>query len=216
MRVARSPLVLVTSFLISSQSHAQAPNAEARRPTPQPVHEIIIYRDRNYSGPAVSIRQDESNLRLVWTVNSARVHSGTWQLCERANFQGPCLTLSRSESNLGHRRVQSVRLSQRAWRELGRTNVFRLGWINTTIDVRDHPVMPEIRLCAESTAIRLHHGRVRFTNGLFQTLRLPSQINSGQCSDPIAITGNRRNLRTIEVTASSVGVARGRLRLEGR
>ncbi len=144
MRVAQSSLVLVSSFFISSQTPAQTPSAEARRPTPQPVHEIIIYRDRNFSGPAVSIRQDETNLRLVWTVNSARVHSGRWQLCERPHFQGPCLTLSRSENNIGHRRVQSVRLAQHAWRELGRTNVFRVGWINTTIDVRDRPV-PALR-----------------------------------------------------------------------
>lgn len=189
---------------------------EAMHHRPSPGQEVVIYRDRNFGGPALTIPRDEPNLRLGWPVNSARVRGGTWQLCERANYQGPCLTLSQNTANLGHRRVQSARLAQGWWREIGRVNVYWLGWTNTTIDAREHPAVSFIRLCAEQTAVRLHVARARFTNGLFQNLRVPSQLQSGRCTDPLPLTGPRRNLRSVELTVSSVGVARGRVRLEGR
>lgn len=60
------------------------------RPTPQP--EAIIYRDAGYNGPAVNVSQAQSNMGLAWRVNSIRVHSGRWELCERTNFRGDCRT----------------------------------------------------------------------------------------------------------------------------
>lgn len=216
MRAAISTLVLATFLLVPAPAQSQDVESRAAPPRPDPSREIIIYRDRDHSGPAVSIRHDQSNLGLVWTVNSALVRGGEWQLCERQNFQGPCLTVSRNQNNLGHRRVQSARLIERGWREIGRTGVYRLGWVNATIDARGQPALSELRFCAENTAIRFHHARVRFGNGIAQTIRVPSQVNSGRCSNPIALPGSRRNVRSVEVTASSVGVARGRIRLEGR
>jgi hypothetical protein len=115
MRAALSSLFLTTSLLIDAPAQSQ-PGPVTRpapplRPNPvDPGHEMIIYRDRNFDGPAVAISRDEPNLRLVWTVNSARVRSGTWQLCERPNYHGACLALSDSSRNLGHRRVQSARV----------------------------------------------------------------------------------------------------------
>lgn len=62
----------------------------------RPVAEATIYRDTDYRGPAVFVGEANSNLGLAWPVNSIRVTSGTWELCERPNYQGTCRTYDRS------------------------------------------------------------------------------------------------------------------------
>jgi hypothetical protein len=209
----RVPALLLSSILL-------LPVPIQARPMPQPRGEIVIYRDRNFDGPAVSIQQEERNLRLVWTVNSARVHGGTWQLCERPNFAGSCMTLTSDTRNLGHRRVQSVRMTgwHGGWQSLGRTDINRVGWVHRHIDVEGQPFMREVRLCAERAQLRLHYARARFANGLVQQLHVPSQLADGSCTHSFLLTGGRRGLTAIDVTAATVGVSvrQGRLRIEGR
>ena len=181
---------------------------------------MVIYRDRNFDGPAVAISHDEPNLRLTWTVSSARVRAGTWQLCERANYHGTCFTQSSDNRNLGHRRVQSVRLTRvsGAWRTLGRADINRVGWVHRTVAVSGHPNLQQVRLCAERAQLRLHDARVRFTNNLIQVLHVPSQLANGSCTAPSTLTGGRRFVSTVDLTAATVGVSvlQGRLRVEGR
>ena len=89
---------------------------EERRPQRDP--EAIIYRDALYKGPAVNVSQPQPNLGLAWPVNSIRVRSGEWQLCEGANYRGTCRTFSsdRPLLNLAQRgiTVQSMRPTQLA------------------------------------------------------------------------------------------------------
>lgn len=72
-----------------------------------------IYRDSFYRGPAVYVSDSKPDLGLAWPVNSIRVYSGTWDLCERPNFKGKCRTLTRDTTILGTTRigmtVQSIR-----------------------------------------------------------------------------------------------------------
>lgn len=63
--------------------------------------EATIYRDTNFSGPAVAIQTEERNLRLNWRVASIRVPSGEWQLCSRPDFRGDCVTIDRDRPRLG-------------------------------------------------------------------------------------------------------------------
>ena len=210
MRAAVPSLLLSASLL--------APTPTQSRPVPMPQGEIIIYRDRGFSGPAVSIRQDEPNLGLRWTVSSARVRGGTWQLCERTNFRAPCMTLSSSSNNLSNKPVQSARqVHAGTWHVLGDAEVSRFGWDHRTINVRGNPTLSALRFCAERNRIRLHDARVRFSNGRFQTLRLPLSVNSGSCTGSLSLTNSRWGLRSVDVTVSTVALAaRGRIRLEGR
>ena len=220
----RTPsLVLTTLLLVPTPTQSQP--APVTRPAPplrpQPVGpggEVIIYRDRNFNGPAVAISHDEPNLRLVWTVNSAKVRGGTWHLCERPNFHAPCLTLSSNNSNLGHRRVQSAQMMRSgSWRTLGDADVSRLGWDHRVIHVRGNPTLSDLRFCAERNRIRLHDARARFSNGRFQTLRPPLTVNSGSCTGSLSLNNQRAGLMSVDVTVSTVTVAaRGRVRLEGR
>jgi hypothetical protein len=187
---------------------------------PQPVgpaREIVIYRDRNFDGPAVAISRDEPNLHLVWTVNSVKVNAGQWDLCERPNYQGSCITVSSNTSNLSNRRVQSARLSpQGAWRTLNTADVSRFGWDHRVIRAPGNPRVSSIRLCAERNRIRLHDARARFTNARFQTLHVPSQISSGSCTNSFLLSAGTQ-LSSVEVTVSTTAVAaRGRVRLEAR
>lgn len=212
---------LAPSLLLVSVAQAQPAVTRPAPPLqPAPVQradEIVIYRDRNFDGPAVSIRQDEPNLRLGWPIGSARVRGGTWELCERPNYQGACLSVWNDNRNLGGRRVQSARMSRSGtWRELGGAEVNRIIWDRQTIHARGTPRLWAVRLCAERNRVRLHGARAYFTNRRFQTLHVPAQLASGACTDPLAFS-SRQNLSWVEVTASTIGVAaRGRLRLEGR
>lgn len=185
-------------------------------PTAQPRGEIIVYRDRNFAGPAVSITQDKTNLRLAWPVRSARVRGGTWELCERAGFQGACLTVTRDNRDLGQRLVQSVRVARSgAWREFGLVDV-RFGWDRKTVAARGYPRLWAIRLCADRSAVQLRDGRATFTNGRYETLHLPVRLAAGTCTGTLAFAA-RRNLSSISVSASTVSPsARSRIRLEGR
>jgi hypothetical protein len=81
------------------------------RPPAQP--EATFYRDMNYSGPAVYVNEAKPNLQLNWPVNSIRIKSGRWQLCEQPNFRGECRTYDRDTVMMYRpytgRRVQSMR-----------------------------------------------------------------------------------------------------------
>jgi hypothetical protein len=90
---------------------ASAQEDKMYRPPAQP--EATFYRDLNYSGPAVYVNEAKPSLQLNWPVNSIRIKSGRWQLCERANFGGECRTYDRDTAMLyrpyAGRRVQSIR-----------------------------------------------------------------------------------------------------------
>ncbi|WP_235303143.1 beta/gamma crystallin-related protein [Sphingopyxis sp. MWB1] len=75
--------------------------------------EATIYRDASYRGPAMAVSEEKSDLGLSWPVNSIRVGSGSWQLCERAYFRGQCRTVNRDTARLNNSQrgmtVQSIR-----------------------------------------------------------------------------------------------------------
>jgi hypothetical protein len=75
--------------------------------------EATIYRDAGYSGPAVFVGEANPDLGLAWPVNSVRVKNGTWEMCERTNYRGPCRTVQSDQPVLGSRSrgmtIQSMR-----------------------------------------------------------------------------------------------------------
>lgn len=89
-------------------SNAQTVETERYRPP-----EATIYRDAAYKGPAVFIGSEKSNLGLAWPVNSIRVASGRWELCEKTRFRGNCRTVDRDTPMLNNiirgLTIQSIR-----------------------------------------------------------------------------------------------------------
>ncbi len=63
--------------------------------------EATIYRDIAFNGPAVAVSGNRPNLGLAWPVNSIRVRSGRWEMCERPQFRGRCTTVDRDTPMLG-------------------------------------------------------------------------------------------------------------------
>lgn len=63
--------------------------------------QATVYRDMGWNGPAVTLSGDRPDLGLNWQVNSIRVQSGRWQLCERTRYRGRCITVDRDEAMLG-------------------------------------------------------------------------------------------------------------------
>lgn len=89
-------------------SNAQPPEDKMYRPP-----EATIYRDAAYRGPAVFIGEQKPDLGLAWPVNSIRVASGRWELCERTRFRGNCRTVERDTPMLNNvlrgLTIQSIR-----------------------------------------------------------------------------------------------------------
>jgi hypothetical protein len=101
-------VVAVSGAGLFASSSAQPPEDKMLRPP-----EATIYRDAAYKGPAVFIGEEKSNLGLAWPVNSIRVASGRWELCERTRFRGQCRTVDRDTPMMGNIlrgiTVQSIR-----------------------------------------------------------------------------------------------------------
>lgn len=78
--------------------------------------ELTIFKQPNFTGDALTLRDDTGNLaarNFQDQASSIVVRSGRWELCTQPNFQGDCTTLGRGEyasldPRLNHR-VESVR-----------------------------------------------------------------------------------------------------------
>lgn len=102
---------VLTGGLLAVAGVTIAAAQDDRMMRPPVQAEAIIYRDTGYKGPAVNVSRPEPNLGLAWRVNSIRVTSGEWQVCERPNYRGDCRTFTRDNPILGLRgmKVQSMR-----------------------------------------------------------------------------------------------------------
>lgn len=113
MKTVRHVAILVAAALSAgtgafSYSSAQPPDERLYRPP-----EATIYRDAAYKGPAVFIGEAKPNLGLSWPVNSVRVKSGRWELCDRTRYRGNCRIIERDTPMLNNIlrgiTVQSIR-----------------------------------------------------------------------------------------------------------
>ncbi|WP_411339910.1 beta/gamma crystallin-related protein [Sphingopyxis sp. J-6] len=105
---AAAGIALIAGSGMLTTSTAQTPEERRYRPP-----EATIYRDAAYRGPAVFIGEAKSNLGLAWPVNSIRVASGRWELCEKTRYRGTCRTVERDTPMLGNvlrgLTIQSIR-----------------------------------------------------------------------------------------------------------
>lgn len=93
---AAAGLLLIAGSGVLTTSTAQTPEERRYRPP-----EATIYRDAAYRGPAVFVGEAKPNLGLAWPVNSIRVASGRWELCEKTRYRGTCRTVERDTPMLG-------------------------------------------------------------------------------------------------------------------
>jgi len=99
--LARAGLAIAL-IAVAGGASAQDEDARSRPPGGQAPY-ATIYRDANYSGPAVAVERANPDLRLGFSVRSIRVRSGAWQLCPLRNYGGTCITVIASTPDLGNR-----------------------------------------------------------------------------------------------------------------
>lgn len=99
--LARAGLA-ITAIVMTGGASAQTDDARYRPPPGQAPY-ATIYRDTNYSGPAVAMERANPDLRLGFAVRSIRIRSGAWQLCSQRNYGGTCITVIASTPDLGNR-----------------------------------------------------------------------------------------------------------------
>lgn len=99
--LARTGLAIAAIAVMGGGASAQDDDARFRPPGQAPY--ATIYRDTNYSGPAVAVERAQPDLRLGFSVRSIRVRSGAWQLCSLRNYAGTCITVIASTPDLGNR-----------------------------------------------------------------------------------------------------------------
>lgn len=93
---------LAIAIAVTGGASAQDEDARFRPPGGQAPY-ATIYRDTNYSGPAVAVERANPDLRLGFAFRSVRVRSGAWQLCSLRNYGGTCITVIASTPDLGNR-----------------------------------------------------------------------------------------------------------------
>jgi beta/gamma crystallin len=78
--------------------------------------EVVVYKQPNFKGDALTLRGDTTNLGdrgFLDQVSSLVVKSGQWQFCTQPDFKGDCVVLERGEypaleQSLNHR-IESAR-----------------------------------------------------------------------------------------------------------
>ncbi|CAN7315012.1 hypothetical protein LJR219_001641 [Phenylobacterium sp. LjRoot219] len=75
-----------------------APAGALAQPAPG---EITFYADIGFKGQSRSVNEARNVLTIPFVVRSARITGrGTWEACSRANFRGPCNTVSTDQGNI--------------------------------------------------------------------------------------------------------------------
>jgi hypothetical protein len=78
--------------------------------------EVVIHKQPNFTGGAITLKNDTSNLAASGfqdQASSIEVKSGRWQFCSQPDFNGDCVTLERGkyatlDQKLNHR-IESAR-----------------------------------------------------------------------------------------------------------
>ena len=110
-------MATTTKFMLTAFAGlavATTAGAQQDKMAPMGVGEATIYRDVNFSGPAVYVGRANPDLGLNWPVRSVRVKKGTWEICSRTRYRGRCAIVASDDPDLRGRtgffdNVQSMR-----------------------------------------------------------------------------------------------------------
>jgi hypothetical protein len=70
--------------------------AQQGQPATQPG-QLILFQQKSYAGRSQIIIDERRATRIDWNVGSIAVHPGErWEVCNRARFGDPCMTVTRS------------------------------------------------------------------------------------------------------------------------
>jgi Beta/Gamma crystallin len=196
MKISGKLAIGAVSVAVATTGFAQT------KPAPIPRASAVIYRDGNFSGPAVAVDGARDNLALNWQVRSVRVDSGSWEACTRPNFAGRCFRINASNGNLptSQRTIQSMRPvypTADGWKVIGERSV---------ADRNERDVVPvwgreryrEIKICVDKHPVRFRTVAVRFRNGEIENVPVLPIIGAGDCTRDIRLQRAPRDIASVE------------------
>lgn len=89
--------------------------------------------------------------------------------------------------------------AQRGWETIGSRDVNGV-LDRDTITVRGNDRYRAIRLCARNRPIRVYDADVEYANGTRQDLRASALLSAGECSRSFNLAGNRRDIRSVQLS----------------
>ncbi len=63
---------------------------------------LILYSEPNFNGDTYAFVKTRIQVPMEWNIRSVAVAQGeSWEVCEKARFKAPCMTLDQSYANSG-------------------------------------------------------------------------------------------------------------------
>lgn len=89
--------------------------------------------------------------------------------------------------------------AQRAWETIG-SRAVNGGIDRDVIAVRGNERFRAIRLCANRRPVRLIDVDIDFANGTRQDMQGAALLRAGECTRPLQLEGNRRNIKSVRLS----------------
>lgn len=182
----------------------------AQEPRPLPPGEegeAILYQARNLAGYGILVTRPRPDLRLDWRVGSIEVLGGGWEVCQRPNFQGQCMRVNSSRSNIAawQGTVQSVRPVDRSgWRAIAQAALDN-GAARGSLPLWGISRYSRIRLCFGGRATQVSAVRINFGDGgPPQDIAMDAVVPAGACSGDIAVVRGRGEMASVDLTYAAV------------
>ncbi|MEW5683540.1 MAG: beta/gamma crystallin-related protein [Pseudomonadota bacterium] len=71
----------------------------AQRPGPGPG-ELTFYSQIGFRGQSYTVTGPRETIHIPWTVRSARLSGGSWQICQRSGYRGRCNEVNDTQGNI--------------------------------------------------------------------------------------------------------------------
>lgn len=198
------------------------PVASETRPVFEPRASAVLYRDRNFTGPAVAVEGARSDLGLSWPVRSIKIKSGLFEACSDSDFRGRCFRITGTDNDLPgpNRKFRSIRpvySASNGWKVIGERNVADRKEIDI-VPVWGSDRHEQIRICVGQNAVRFREVNVRFRNGEIQNVPILPLIGAGNCTRDIRLEGGPRDIATVDFNyeTSSAGWESAEVRIFAR
>jgi len=92
---------LMAALLISGAAADAKPKVKPAKGVARPGM-LILYSEPNFNGDTYEFVKARTQVPMEWNIRSVAVAPGeSWEVCEKARFKAPCMTLDQSYANSG-------------------------------------------------------------------------------------------------------------------
>jgi len=91
----------MAALLISGAAADAKPKVKPAKGVARPGM-MILYSEPNFNGDTYEFVKARTQVPMEWNIRSVAVAPGeSWEVCEKARFKAPCMTLDQSYANSG-------------------------------------------------------------------------------------------------------------------